>query len=100
MAPSQVPQTGRRWVLVRVDNAIDAHNETPILEGVFDNPEEAETALTEKGAVAGLADRFSLGFACQGRASDPPQPPSRPHASLQVLKQARLNTVLLRKAVR
>jgi hypothetical protein len=29
-------------------------NEAPILEGVFDSPEEAEAALTEKGAVAGL----------------------------------------------
>ena len=26
-------------------------DEAPILEGVFDSPEEAEAALTEKGAV-------------------------------------------------
>ena len=29
----------------------DDPHEAPILEGVFDGPEEAEAALTEKGAV-------------------------------------------------
>jgi hypothetical protein len=28
-------------------------NEAPMLEGVFDSPEEAKAALTEKGAVGG-----------------------------------------------